>query len=840
MALSRKAKTWLLILSIPVVLIVGAAVALKLYFTNERLKAIIVPKIEDATGRSVTINDMSLSIFPTLALEIEGLTISNRQGRGFSEKPFFALDKLVLDVRLAPLLKGSLEVTTVLFNRPRILLEVNAQGLANYSDEAEPAGRARKEDRDTVVISVESKAGGFLLSNFQIIDGSLEYIDHKGNSATRIDGLNQKLRIEVLPVVNEVKIESQSTIQKLSYGSVSTPLVSDLAITSNQTLRYRGDKDVLIIEEGQATVQDIALRIKGSVSGLQSTPMADIVIESDSANIADLLSLAPKEYMKKAEGLRGNGVAHVKITLTGALDDSTNPDVGGIITARGASIQYVQLPKPITNINIVMDFTRSKAKEEFRVQQFSAALGSNPLNGKMTVVNFNDPALTLSLDAALKLAEVKDYYPLEAGTELSGAVKAHVNIAGNVGNPQAMKASGTMDFQKVTIKTATTKNPVQNLNGSITFNNQIVEAKKLSMTLGRSDLSLAFWMKNYLSMMSDEKNAPKPLANVSLSSNHLYTADIMGEEPGPPGDAGKAATSGKKGAAVPLPNADMEVTTTIGTLTMEKFELNNVRGTMKISNGLVTMQNLSFNTFDGSIITKGTLNLQKPDRPLFDLAMDMNGVNANAMLSKFSSFGQRLFGKLTMNTTVQGALDDTLGLIPNTLAGQGRVQLENGRLTGLEVNRAIADVLKLPDLKEISFKDWANEYTIKDGRVHIKDLRIAAFNSEYFINGSQGLDGSLDFTMSLLLPENTSARMAIPGFAGQALGLFKDPSGKLKLDFRITGTSDNPRVELDTRAVQQKAEELAKQKLTEEGKKLEQELKKQGEDLLKGLFKKKK
>jgi hypothetical protein len=62
----------------------------------------------------------------------------------------------------------------------------------------------------------------------------------------------------------------------------------------------------------------------------------------------------------------------------------------------------------------------------------------------------------------------------------------------------------------------------------------------------------------------------------------------------------------------------------------------------------------------------------------------------------------------------------------------------------------------------------------------------------------------------------------------------------VRLDFAVTGTNDNPKVSLDTRAARRKAEDLAKQKVNEEAKKLGDEAKKKAGDVLKDLFKKKK
>ena len=841
MALSRKGKIWLIILAIPVVLILAAVIGAKLYFTSDRLKAIVVPKLEQATGRQVSLGSIGLSIFPALSVQIDSLSVANAKGKDFSTAPFVSLERLTLSVRLAALLKGNLEVSTVILEKPRIFVEINRAGTANYSGLGGPPA-AEKEKGTHITVTTENKSGGFLLSNFQINGGTVDYIDRQLNTAIGIHGLNHTMRVEVDPVVNVAKVEGQTSIDNFSYGTVNAPLVSNLRMTLDQQLSFDAAKDVLTIEKGVFSVQDMVMSVSGNVSDVTKVPRLSLTVESDKLNIADLLSIMPREMMKKAEGLKGTGMGRVSLKVTGLVSDSTKPDITGTIAATNASIQYAQLPKPITDINILADFTRTSRKQEFHMEKFSATLGNNPLSAMMTVTNFDDPTIVMDLKASMNLAEVKDYYPLEAGTDLTGKLSASVNIAGRVSTPAAMKASGSMDFQDVTIKTPSSKKPLEKLRGSITFNNQVIESKKMSMTLGKSDLSLSFWLKNYLSFVSTDTKVPKPTANLTLTSTHLYSADIMTDtsaaSAGPPRSGEKGREKPKKSGAM-LPNMDMDVTASIGTFTMEKFEFTDVRAAMKISGGIITMQNFSMHVFDGSVVTKGTLNLQKPEQPLFDLSLDMTKVDAHAMLPKFSSFGERLYGRMTMNTTVKGALDDTLGLVPQTLNGQGKVQMQNGKLTGMKVNKSIADLLKLPDLENIEYKDWSNSFIIANGRITIKDLKISALDADYIVNGSQGLDGSMDYTMSLVMPPKTSARINVPGFAGEAVNLFKDESGRVRLDFNVGGTSDDPKISLDTKAAQNKAGDLAKQKAAEEAKKAADQLKKKGEDLLKGLFKKK-
>jgi hypothetical protein len=281
----------------------------------------------------------------------------------------------------------------------------------------------------------------------------------------------------------------------------------------------------------------------------------------------------------------------------------------------------------------------------------------------------------------------------------------------------------------------------------------------------------------------------------------------------------QAGKTGGKSAFALLP-LDLDVDAVIGTLTLEKFEFTNVRGSLRFSKGVVTMQNLTLNTFGGSVGTRGTLDLNRPDRPVFDLNLNMNALEASSLLSQFTSFGQRLSGALTMTTSMKGALNDTLGLVPAALEGTGKVGVKNGSLNGFKVNQSIAALLNLPELETIQFADWANDFAVENGRLAIKDLKITALNAEYVVNGSQGLDGTLDYRMALYLPESVGQKLNISGFAGEAINLFKDQSGRSKLDFNVGGTTDNPKVQLDTVPVRKQAEETLKEKATDALKKL--------------------
>jgi hypothetical protein len=829
MAMSKKAKIWLIVLAIPVVLVIAGIVVLKMMFTSERLKAEVIPRMEEATGRSVTIHDVSLGVFPSIALNMDSVRISNRVGEGFSDAPMLTLDGLRVNVKLFPLLGGRVEATSLELDRPNILIEINKKFETNYED---LVGETEAAPEETPPADASPPAAlALLVSGFRITDGTLEYLNRADNSATRLYGVD--IDADVAAEEGKILITGDASTENFSYGTLETPMVEGLRMVLASRIAYDMANDVATFEEGDLMVQNIPLTLAGTMSDLQDSTMLDLTVGSDNVNIAELMSLVPGKYREEAESVQGKGAAQIHIKIKGTSYGSAKPVITGTIRASGASLQYADLPKPITNINITSDFYRSTRRQEFRVEKLTANLGESPISMAMKVVDFEDPSLHLTANGSLDLATVKDYYPLEEGTELSGRMKANIRLNGRVSNPDAMKAAGTMEFANVTAKTPSSKHPVRNLNGTVTFNNQVMDSRNLSMELGRSDLSLAFRLVNYLSVISDDAKAPKARADLTLRSRQLFVDDLMGDEAG----ENEGAVSGTPGrpaekSGLPLPGVDMNLTANIGTLTTEKFVFKNLRGKMTIAGGVINMQNLTCNTLGGSVNAKGMLNMQNPDRPLFDLALGLNALQANSLLSNFTSFGQRVTGSMTMNTVLKGALDDTLGLIPAALGGKGDVAIKDGSLQGFKVNQSLASMLNLSSLESVAFKDWTNAFSIEGGRLLIKNLKIAAVDADYVVNGSHGLDGTLDYKMALYLPPEMSTKVSVGGFAGEAVNLFKDESGRLKFDFNVGGSVGDPKVQLDTGPAKKRAEELAKREL-------EKTLKGEAENILDKLFKKK-
>ncbi|MBI1805930.1 MAG: AsmA family protein [Ignavibacteria bacterium] len=838
MALGKTARTWLIILSIPVVLLIALVIAAKLYFTSDRLKALVIPRIEEATNRSVSVRDVSFSIFPPLAVSIDELKISNPAGRTFRSNEFLSLDNLKLNVSLFKLLQNKLEINYIILNHPKIVLEVTKDGTKNYS-----SGEAGAEGLGNAHVTM-NKTSSLLLSNLEINDGEIELVDKKFDSHMVISGLHQTAKVRTRTGENTLEIEAVSAIGKFSYGTLASWYLSDQPLTASEKLTYNIGEDVLSFDNVSAKLRDLSLKIGGTISNFQQkTMIVNLNVSSPGAEMTQILSLIPPEMLKKTSGLSSSGDVKFSLLIKGASSETMNPATQALFTIENGKIKYALLPKSITNINLSGTFEKPEARigakeiGSFAINNFTATLGSNTIGGKLRMANFDDPTLTASFTGLVNLNEVRDYYPLEQGSEFSGTMKANVALDGKVKSPESMKANGNIEFKNVTMKMAGSPRPLRDLNGTIAFNNKIAESKQIVMNIGESDFNISFTLKNYLGMvMTDAAKATgTPSATMTLSSKQLRTADVISEKSNDAQDEEKSKGKVKKGSLLPGFNIDANVT--IGRLVTEKFTFDNAHGTMNISNGIITLKNFSVNAFDGTIQSKGMLDVREMSKRPFNLDLDIKSVESHSLLPHFTSFGNYLFGKCSMTTKLQGDLNDTLGLNTQSLLGDGHVQVFDGKLLGMPLTNTLADFTNVTELREVNFKNWANAFSISNGRFNIKDLKVNAGATDFLLGGSQGLDGSLDYALTLKLPESMSGRLNLQGLAGELLQYFKDKDGRINLNLRVTGVAANPVLRLDTQAQQEMAKKAIEQKGNEAKQKLEDELKKKAEEGLKKLLK---
>ncbi len=182
--MTRLVKTLLIAVASVIGMVILASVALYLFFDPNDYREDISAGVKEATGRDLTIEgELSLSIFPWLAIDIGRTALGNAEG--FSDQPFMRFEKASLSVRMLPLILrretaiGSASIEGLVVN-----LEVAADGTTNWDDLSGTQETTQREVPETDAVPSRIDVG-----NIRVSDANVSYTDAQTGSTYSITNL---------------------------------------------------------------------------------------------------------------------------------------------------------------------------------------------------------------------------------------------------------------------------------------------------------------------------------------------------------------------------------------------------------------------------------------------------------------------------------------------------------------------------------------------------------------------------------------------------------------------------------------------------------------------------
>ena len=187
--MGRILKPVLFFIAAVVALLVMAGVAVMLLFDPNDYKEDIQVAARESTGRELVIEgDLSVSIFPWLAIEAGRTTLGN--GDGFSDEPFASFDSAKLSIRLLPmLLRRDVEIATASVDALHLNLEINRSGRSNWQDFID-AGEVAEQMAAAEDESTTTEVGGLDIAGFSVSNSQISYNDAQAGGDFELNELN--------------------------------------------------------------------------------------------------------------------------------------------------------------------------------------------------------------------------------------------------------------------------------------------------------------------------------------------------------------------------------------------------------------------------------------------------------------------------------------------------------------------------------------------------------------------------------------------------------------------------------------------------------------------------
>lgn len=727
-------KTFLKIAAALIILLIVIGIGLNLYFTDERLKNTVMPYVEDAVGRTVQVESMSLTFFRTFprpGLSIKNLSIPDEQ----EADTLLALDELVTAVELWPLLTNTVNISEMRLNRPRFTYVIYEDSTTNidflFSKE--------EETEDT------TEAYKVNIPYFEVSNGRFGYRDATTNTDVLMAGTNANISLSYAEMISStVDLE----IDGLSASVDGSGYVQNLPLRLSQKSTIDLAGETVTLEEGTFSIRGLDLNLSGTISQWSENTTVSLAFDSRSDNFGDLLRLVPAEYESHIQGLETQGSLTLNGSVKGAVGNDELPAFDVFVEVIDGFLKNPELPQPIRDIQLKVNADNKL----IRVESLTANAGENRIKASGELQNplEENGAFVFNLDGNVDLSTVNQFYDISEFDieQLGGELKVNAKGNGNKGEPEKAAFDAVVNLTNGSLKYTDVPKSIDNINIDAVANQDLVTINSLSFEAA----SNTFSMQGKINRPLDENNR-----SVDLDTDLRF--DLATIKDFYPISEDTLRMSGMLTAQATLRGK------------ADQIEQSVQSGSINLKNGLVEyhklgkpFRDITFESvLEGNRLTVTTARFRTGENSLSasglitDYLSDNRSINlklqGDAKLDEIANYYdlrptiEKLTGDANLNLTVKGSVND-----PSRMAFNGNMTVKNMSMEG--------DSLVQP------VKNLNGQLELAPQKANLKSLQFQLGASDIALNGA--LENYMEYL------KTQDERRTTPHLTGSYTGRFLD------------------------------------------------------------------
>ena len=314
----------------------------------------------------------------------------------------------------------------------------------------------------------------------------------------------------------------------------------------------------------------------------------------------------------------------------------------------------------------------------------------------------------------------------------------------------------------------------------------------------------------------DYLQRPQVVLNILSDSVNLEKLLALKEKVPRKGRKGGRTTKGSRGpqrkAQVPLPDLKLSGQMKVGEVLYKGLKLKDVQSLYEYERGVFQLKDLLAKVAGGEVKGRATLDLNPP-LPRHEAHLELAAVEVAPLWKAFLSKGEGVVrGTLQaeLNSRGQGLQWEVLR---RRIDAQGTYSLKEGRLLDFKPLGAMAVLLGLEELRDLSFRELKGNFEVVRGKVHLRST-LDGRQVRAKADGEVGLDGTLNLPVLLELSPQLGDRLKRKAKFARYL-VAKE--GWTAVPLTLKGSWNRPRVALDRRFIKKGIQKALEEFLGEKG-----------------------
>ncbi|WP_448635501.1 hypothetical protein [Pedobacter panaciterrae] len=205
-------------------------------------------------------------------------------------------------------------------------------------------------------------------------------------------------------------------------------------------------------------------------------------------------------------------------------------------------------------------------------------------------------------------------------------------------------------------------------------------------------------------------------------------------------------------------NIDFDMTAKAGRVLYDNYDITNAKGVLEVKNKTIYFKDMGMNMLDGTVKMNGSYATIDPKKPKVDVdfgieKMDIQkaftAFNTVKLLAPVAKFAKGVF---STNLKFNSDLDQNMMPVYSSINAEGLTNIIQAVLDGFEPLNKLASALSSDKFKKLELNNVLTKFKIKDGRLNVAPFDIKKEGILMNIQGSNGLDQSMDYQLGLNVP----------------------------------------------------------------------------------------
>lgn len=746
----------------------------------------------------VKIGKIDVSVFerfPQLSIVFQDVYIEDSHE---GQYPLLTATKISFQLNPVEVYRGKYNVLGLNITDCEANLKINAKGENNYT---------------ILKKSSSSESVGFALQNVSLASCRVRFLDleRKDDMVFYTDRL--RASITAMHDRYEIAATGSITTEQILIGTLS--LLQNKVFGVKANLLYDDSEKKITIQPSQLELGQSLFALQGSYQWKESNLIA-VSATGKNTTLQTLLSLFPEKTTELFREYQSTGDAYFSAQLNGEIGNKRSPALRVDFGLNNAQIKHPQYNVSLEQTSLAGTLTINAIHNlntaTLSLKNINGKLQGKTFQSNLVIRNINDPDITFAFTGEVDATSLFGFYPINSISQPAGTLVADISFEGktswmkNKVTAQQASALGSIDLKNLSFLYGADRIPVNNLSGTLQFNKNDLALSNVGGTLGRSDFLLNGFFKNIIAWLFFE-NQPVSI-EADLRAKFLDADELFEMGFGKPTEA-DAKPDYEFSISKDL---NLKFNCEVARLTYKRFKAANLKGDLLIANQKAISRNIILQGLGGQLVFTGSIDATNPKANALACAFLLNGIHIDSAFYVFENFRQdflldkNLKGQADAEVMMDVVLNQNLRMFPETLVADISATIRNGELNQFEPLKKLDRYLDDQGLSAVRFADLKNDIHIEKKTIYIPLMEVKTNVSVMQVSGTHRFDQQIDYR--IVTPLNNKRKINL----AEATGAIEEMEGRPKLFLKITGTTDDYRVQYDTEAVKRKiASDLKKE-----------------------------